>query len=331
MSQDEWGSVPPVPPVEPEAGPEAGGPPASSADPPAPAGPPAPFAGPPAPAGPPAQPGPPSQWGPPTAGPPPGWAGTPPSPYYGSGYGSGYGPPPQPRPNNGRRNAVVVSVVVLAAAIVIAAVVAHGKSNNNTSTGSANHATARPSLSASGTPAGYTNFTSAADRFRLAVPSSWRQIDMNSPGAQAAMNEVAQANPAYKSTFAQGALKMAESGMVLMAINPVPDASGFASNVNVVAKPAPGFSQSDLQQLAAVVPAQLARVGITVTGTSTATIGGQAAMRMAMTQTLNTPTGTQLTVDETQYYVGANDFLFVITLSGDDPALTTIPSTFATT
>jgi hypothetical protein len=40
--------------------------------------------------------------------------------------------------------------------------------------------------------------------------------------------------------------------------------------------------------------------------------------------------GGQATVDQSQYYVSANGFLYIITLSGNDPALATIANTFST-
>jgi hypothetical protein len=180
------------------------------------------------------------------------------------------------------------------------------------------------------TPPGFTAFHSTADQFTIDIPNTWKAVDPTSPGAQAAMNEIEQSNPDLQSSFATNAIQLAEQGIVLMAVNTVMNPDGFASNINVEAKPDLTYSASDLSQLAASLPAEYAKLGGTITGTSYLTFDGHQALRLSATLSINTPLGTHVNVNETQYFVGANGFLYALTLSGSDPNLAAIASSFST-
>jgi hypothetical protein len=220
---------------------------------------------------------------------------------------------------------VVAVLVVLG---VIGAIAGH--SNGSNSHGP-NVGTAVPVANGPTTPAGFTAFRSTAEHFTMDIPYTWKAVDPTSPGAQAAMNEIEQSNPGLRSSLAQSAIQLAESGMGLMAINPALGPDGFASNINVVAKPDLTFSASDLSQIAANLPSEYAKLGGTITGTSYVTYDGNRALRATDTLPLNTPLGTRINVTQTQYFVGANGFLYVVTLSGSDPNMAIIASTFSTT
>jgi hypothetical protein len=285
----------PVCPAPPLAQPEYGSPPALQ-----------PPAGP---YGSPASPGPDPMWPP-----PPPWA----SP-----------PLPPPTRRTGRTIAIVAgSVVVLLVVLGVIGAVA-GTKKHDTNTHLPAGAAAVP-VNSPTTPAGFTAFHSKADQFTIDLPNSWKAVDPSSPGAQAAINELAQSNPNLRSTFGQSALQLAEQGMALVALNPVVGSDGFAANVNVVAKPDLTFSSGDLSQIAAALPTELAKLGGTVTGTSYLTLGGHEALRSTDTLPITTLAGTHLKVSQSQYFVGANGFVYAITISGTDPNLAAIANSFST-
>jgi hypothetical protein len=215
----------------------------------------------------------------------------------------------------------------VAVLVVLGIIGAVAGKKNNTDTPSA---TAVPTANSPGTPRGYSSFGSSTDQFHIAVPSAWKQVDPTSPGARAAFDQVLQLNPGMRSLFPGGLQQLAQDGIVLLAINPDPGADGYASSVNVIAKPDLTFSDSDLNTIAAELPAEESRAGATNTGTSIVTFDGHRALRATDALPLKLLSGGQATVDQSQYYVSANGFLYIITLSGNDPALATIANTFST-
>ena len=220
----------------------------------------------------------------------------------------------------------VVAVIVLLG--VIGAIA--GKNNNSTSHDSS-AGSAVPVTNSPGTPAGFTAFHSSADQYTIDIPETWKSVDPASPGAQAAMNEIEQSNPDLRSVMKTSAAQLAVQGITLLAINPVSGPDGFASNVNVTARPDLTFSGSDLQQIAASLPGEYAKLGATFTGSSDVTLNGREALRATDTLPLNTPLGARVDVPQTQYYEGANGFVYVVTLSGNDSNLAAIASTFSPT
>jgi hypothetical protein len=254
------------------------------------------------------------------------WSPPPPPATY-SSYNWAPPTPAAPARRTRRQIAIVAgSVVTLIVALgVIGAIAGTDKHNTNTPTSGEAVPVNKPA-----TPAGFTAFTSKADQFTIDVPQTWKAVDPTSPGAQAAMNEIEQSNPDLQSSFGQSAIKLAEQGIALMAISTQVDAAGFASNVNVEAKPALTFSASDLPQIAASLPTEYAKLGGTITGITYLTFDGHQALRSTDTLSLNTPLGTHISVSQTQYFVGANGFLYALTLSGNDPNLAAIASSFST-
>jgi hypothetical protein len=236
-------------------------------------------------------------------------------------------PPPRKR---GRNIAIIAGAVVAVIAVlaVIGAVAGSTKKGNSSTT--PNEGAATPAPRTAGTPAGYTNYSSAVDGFHIAIPDTWKAVDPQNAGAQAAMNEVERDNPKLNTGQMKSAIQLAQAGTVVWAVNPTPGTGGFNSNVAVLAKPDVTFSDSDLSVLEASLPAQYAKIGITITNTNITTLDGLSALQVETVFHINTPLGTPISVDETQYFLGANGFLFVINLAGDSPDLSTIASTFAT-
>jgi len=175
------------------------------------------------------------------------------------------------------------------------------------------------------TPPGYQSFVDQADRFSLAVPSTWREIDPSSPGAAKAFQDLQNLNPKLKSAFGGTDLAtLVASGMKFLSIEPTFQGD-FASNVNVLVHSALGIRDSDLAQIQSQAAAEYAKVGATVSSTSTVTFAGHEALREGVQ--FPAAAGTGNLIPEVQYYVGANDLLYVFTLSGTAPDLTTIATT----
>jgi hypothetical protein len=221
--------------------------------------------------------------------------------------------------------ASIVGVIVVLG--VIGAIAGHRKSGSNAH--NSNAGTAVPVANNPSSPAGFTVYRSTPDQFTVDIPKTWKAVDPTSPGAQAAMNEIVQSNPNLRSSIGTSAIQLSEKGMALLAINPVAGPDGIAANINVLARPDLTFSAGDLSKLAAALPGEYAKLDATSTGISYVTIDGHQAVRATDTLPLNTPAGTRVNVHQTQYFIGANGFLYALTLSGDDPNMTAIASSFS--
>jgi hypothetical protein len=174
------------------------------------------------------------------------------------------------------------------------------------------------------TPAGYTSFVDRADHFSIAVPSSWTEVSPESQNSIAAFNEVEQNNPNLKAIIGSPSTLEAK-GMRFLAIASASH-EGQPDTINVTARADPGFRDSEFSQLAAQLPAEYAKFGATILGSSTVSLQAGEALRVSLELPLTNDLGNQTTLDETQYYLGSSNFIYVIT--GTGPDLTTIASTF---
>jgi hypothetical protein len=181
-----------------------------------------------------------------------------------------------------------------------------------------------------GTPAGYVAFTDATDGFSIAVPASWRQIDPNSPTAQTTIDELEKSNPNLQAALGSGVADLTAKGIKFLAIDPVV-AGGIAPNLNVIAKPALGFGPKNLAQLKAALPGQYSNVGAQLQDLTDVTFAGRSALEAVLDLPLTGVGGSKLTAQETQYFVAANNYLYVVTLTGTSPDLDQVASTFEPT
>ena len=232
------------------------------------------------------------------------------------------GPPPAyPMPRRRKSPWLFVGIAaafLVAIAIAVPTLLHHPPTSTNDR--------ALPSGKSASSPAGYQSFSDATYHFNISAPSGWREIDPASPGAAAVLNEAEQNNPNLR-TALPDVSSLAAEGMKFMAIDPA-GTNGFGSNVNVIAHSAVGYSDNDLGHLAGQMSQEYGKLGATLTSSQTTTLAGHKALENSLELPLRTRSGGSITVHEVQYFLGGNDILYVITLSGDSPALATIASTF---
>jgi hypothetical protein len=181
-----------------------------------------------------------------------------------------------------------------------------------------------------GTAHGYTRFADRTDSFSIAVPSSWRQVNPSSPGAQAAFAQVMAASPSLKKAFGGGFAGLAASGIKFLAVDPDPaDAATGSPTINVIVHPAPGSKDADLQQLASGIEAEYQQLGLHTVDSATVELAGHRALRVHVAYTTSAPDGSSTTVPETQYFVLANDFAYVVTLGFSSPSFDQVLASFS--
>jgi hypothetical protein len=242
---------------------------------------------------------PPSGYSPP--GPPPGGA---PAPYGYPVQPYGWPLPPQRRMGPGRIIGIVAAclggLIVLAIAIPLFL---------------GTHASLHPAF----TPAGYKPFSDRTERFSLAVPDSWQTVNPDSPGAAEAFQQLEQSNPAFQSMAGSG--DPASEGMKFFAV-------GQQGSVNVIVKPLLGAGSSTLNDLQTQMPNVYQRMGATLLGSNIAQMNGRTFLQSTIELPVNQPNGSTAVVNETQDIFAANDFVYTVTLAGDNPDLATVGATF---
>jgi hypothetical protein len=192
-----------------------------------------------------------------------------------------------------------------------------------------NTTTAPPATttSTSAAPAGYTVFTDAADHFRIATPTTWRQIDPASPGAAQLIQQMLKVNPKLSTLVGTGPADLASKGIKFLAVDVA--APQFLANVNLVTKPALGVVDSDLPQLADALRSEYQKIGAVVTSTATIPLAGHQALQVKLRLALKTLSGSTTTADETQDLIAANDLVYTITFAGSSPQFSTIESSIS--
>jgi hypothetical protein len=143
------------------------------------------------------------------------------------------------------------------------------------------------------------------------------------------LQQVLQDNPKLKSALGSNLASLLSKGIKFFAVEPNYQAA-VAPTVSVVVEPAPGIQDSDVTQSGDQVAAGLTKAGATVLGTRVVTFDGHQALQVSETDKLKDPLGNAIPVPATQYEVGANDFVYLISLSGTSPDFSTIATTFNT-
>jgi PsbP len=163
-----------------------------------------------------------------------------------------------------------------------------------------------------GVPAGYSEFQDKARGYSLSLPSSWTQINVQSPGAAAIFNSAVKRDPKFAAEFGDNLAAMAKENMSLLAIGQ----SG--ENANMVVTTASGTATSS--QLASVYPSLASsyeRAGMNVVGHQLIHIDGYPALRVLVSLTIS---GSEL--PETQFVLEVHSRAYVLTVT-KTPAATT--------
>jgi hypothetical protein len=216
--------------------------------------------------------------------------------------------------------------------VAVVAVLGAACGGSKASTSPTTKATALPTTTTATTlvPAGYSPFADTTDKFTIAVPAAWRQIDPASAGATQVFADVVKANPKLSSLLGSGPADLVAKGIKFFGVD-VSGATDFAPNVNVIVKAALGATDSDLPQAVAALKTQYTQIGATVTSTATVPLAGHQALQVKVQLPLTTPAGAKTTVAETQDLVAANDLIYILTFAGVSADFSTIESSFALT
>ncbi|HLI56748.1 MAG TPA: hypothetical protein VKY26_06885, partial [Actinomycetota bacterium] len=222
--------------------------------------------------------------------------------------------PPQTKPKVSAVNwifggigvvAVLVSVVLLATLFIHPA--------RHPSTGSA-----APIGAAA--PAGFTAYSDPTDGFSISVPSAWEQINPNSPGATEALNAFASANPSFRAIFSNASI-MADFRLVALSN----DSQG---GIDVISKPEPGISDSDVTSGLGEIASTYQTMGITVSNTETLSLAGHRVGEIQGSLNFTGPTGARMSMPVTQYLIAAKDNVYIVTMFGSSSEFPAILQTF---
>ena len=157
------------------------------------------------------------------------------------------------------------------------------------------------------------------------MPASWYQVDPSSAKAAEDIQRLVTANPGLKPIFGSGAVDLASTGIVFIAVETGAGAEPPA--IDIAVKPAVGATASDLPLFESAVAAVYKQIGGVVSGTDSTTMDGQTVLQIKAELGLpGIRSGRR--VSETQDLLAANDSLYVITFVGDKTDETTIESTF---
>jgi hypothetical protein len=155
-------------------------------------------------------------------------------------------------------------------------------------------------------------------------------VDPSSPGAAAAWQQLAQDNPSLEANLGSSFATLVAKGVKFLSIEPNSQAEVGRSDVVVAVEPEPGIRDSDVTQSTDQIVSAAEKAGATQVATRIVTLDAHQALQVSYSLTLKDQLGNNQTAPGTQYELGANDFLYVITLTGTSPDLSTIATTFHT-
>ncbi len=176
------------------------------------------------------------------------------------------------------------------------------------------------------TPHGYQTYVDQRDRFSIAVPAIWREVNPSSPGAAAFFQQMEQANPKIRATLPGNLAGLAAQGTKFFAIDATSQSGG--ARTTVVVEPALGSSDGDLPQARDEVLTEYDKLGVTKVETSCPVLNGHDALAASADWPYCRQDGSSYVVHDTQYLLFANDFSYVINSVGPSPELPTVLSTF---
>jgi len=138
---------------------------------------------------------------------------------------------------------------------------------------------AKPVAHSSGVPAGYSEFRDSGRGYALAVPSSWVQINVQSPGAAAAFAQLLKEKPQFTRVFGSSLATLLSQNVSLLAVGPA------GQGANMVVEPGSGtLTAAQLGTLySAVLQPAYSQSSITVVSHQQASLDGYAALRISIT------------------------------------------------
>jgi hypothetical protein len=173
---------------------------------------------------------------------------------------------------------------------------------------------AKPVAHTQGVPAGYTEFRDAGRGYSLAVPSSWTQINVQSPSAAAAFANLIKLDPKIATIYGTSFATFAKQDISLLAIAP-----GGGQSANMVVTPGNGTASA--AQIASIYSSQVApayaRYGAHVNSHQLVKLGGFPAMRISVIFVIGS-----VKRAETQFLWAVHSEGYVLTLAGPTAATT---------
>lgn len=171
---------------------------------------------------------------------------------------------------------------------------------------------AGPVGNARGIPAGYTEFRDPGRGYSLGVPSSWIQINVQSPGAAAAFAQVIKEKPQLTQVFGGDLASLAKQDMSLLAAGPA------GTGLDVVVEPGSGtVTAAQLGTLYSEAQSAYSDAGMKVLSHQVSSLDGYPALRISVTYVLG-----KKTVRETQFIAGVHGNVFALTIVDATPTLT---------
>lgn len=162
-----------------------------------------------------------------------------------------------------------------------------------------------------GIPAGYSEFRDSGRGYALAVPSSWIQINVQSPDAAAVFAQLVKKKPQLTQVLGDSLASLVKQNTSLLAIGP----GGTGLNMVVT----PGSGTITLAQLGTVYSTEIqpsySRAGIKVRSHQVSSLDGYPALRLSITAVFGR------VLHETQFVTGVHGHGFVLTITNATPTL----------
>ncbi len=211
-----------------------------------------------------------------------------------------------------------LALIPLALALVLGAC-SSDDSSSSSGTGAAATDGATATGDTSGTtpavPAGFTVVDRSADGFVIALPPGWQNFDLTSADVDAIIAAATQANPELQGDVGDAVKKLVQEGGLLYASD-TSNPGKFLTNVNLIRVAGVTSGLGLLQQQAQT---QLTAAGATDVSSTQVSLPAGDAVRTTYTVPVTLADGTKTEVAGLQVYVLANQNLYVLTFSTDQP------------
>jgi hypothetical protein len=225
-------------------------------------------------------------------------------------------PPPsafQPKTTHRVRDLAVGIAAALVIVVVIAVVggISHTPSSN---------ATAAVALKSATAPSGYSTFVDQAAQYSIAVPSAWPKATSTTAA------KLEKSNTTLKRILGSALPSAQLRGVRLITLDP--RSTSVLDYVSVVVRSAKGVTDNDLGSVASALPGQYTKLGATVLQTSIMQLAGHGALQAVIEFPYVDSHGARRVARQTQYFVAADNSIYIMSVGGTSTALDTIVSTF---